>query len=117
MGLISTGPMRRLQTTTDVVAMLARDVVATVVPRLVTTKWQALPGVATLRLTRLSIATAMLTIEAQKWLHDMNKKRTPAKARAQNNIFQDIIFQSNDCVASQGQNPNGEPWQQLRHAS
>ena len=27
-------------------------------------RWAALPGVATLRLTRLSIATAMLTIEA-----------------------------------------------------
>lgn len=37
-------------------------------------RWAALPGVATLRLTRLEVAIDMLTNEAQKWLHDMNKK-------------------------------------------
>lgn len=42
-------------------------------------RWAALPGVATLRLTRLEVATVMLTIEAREWLYDVNKKELPQK--------------------------------------
>lgn len=55
-------------------------------------RWAALPGVATLRLTRLEVAIDMLTNEAQKWLHDINKKELPQKRELKIISFKILSF-------------------------
>lgn len=77
-------------------------------------RWAALPGVATLRLTRLEVATVMLMIEAREWLHDVNKKTHTLLTE---HVYSVSDEQPNERVANQGQTPDDEPWQQFRNAN